>query len=206
IINVNISTAPIYDLDNNINGIIVLVQDITERIMQHREIVKRSGELQTAVMNLEILNEELQTTEEELLSSEEELRTQVEELDKSRKDLLEVEEKLRIAIKNANISVYTQNNLLEYTWVYNLPEGLTASMIIGKKDSDFLSQEDANKIISLKEGVLKTKVFEQKEMDLQIGGQKRYFNYIVEPMYENNDEVKGLICAAVDLTEKRRME
>ncbi|MGE3063819.1 MAG: response regulator, partial [bacterium] len=147
-----------------------------------------------------------QTSEEELISAEEELRTQVEELELSQKSLMESEEKFRIALKNANITVFTTNSMLEYTWVYNPPAGLISSNIIDKTDFQILEKEQAKRLMEIKERVLKTRVPEESQIEIELSGRKRYFSYNVEPINGKENKIIGLMCATMDITERRSLE
>ncbi|MDD3802771.1 MAG: response regulator [bacterium] len=171
-----------------------------------RSIQEKNRELQDAVYQLESANEELQASEEELIAAEEELRTQVEELETSQRSLLESEEKFRVALKNANITVFTNNNRLEYTWIYNPPAGIISSEILGKTDYDILEKMQARKVSEIKERVLKSGIAEESNLELIFGSKKRYFTFNVEPIYDKNRKITGVLCAAMDITERKAME
>jgi PAS domain S-box-containing protein len=203
---ISLSAAPIYNSQGNASGIVAIANDISERKRQEHEIEKKNMELSATVLRLETTNEELQTSEEELISAEEELRTQVEEMEKSHRSLMESEEKFRIALKNAKIFVFTHNYELIYMWIYNPPEGLTHEMIIGNKDSDFLEKKEAEKVMQLKRKVLITGIPENCQMELIVAGRRCFFNYTIEPVFDKNNKVSGLLGAAMDITEKKNVE
>src|SRR5947209_3717712 len=61
---------------------------------------------------------------------------------------------LQTALKNSPITVYQQDRDLRYTWIYNPLSAFTPETIIGKTDADFVSPEEAKRLMELKRHVL----------------------------------------------------
>lgn len=120
--------------------------------------------------------------------------------------LKESEEHFRVAITNSPILVYTCDRDLRYTWIYNPPFGVEAGQILGKTDEELNGPEAVAELKALKTSVLETGVGNRKEIEFQYEGGVYYFDVTAEPIRDENGEITGLTVAALDITEKKRME
>ncbi|HEY6951785.1 MAG TPA: PAS domain S-box protein, partial [Bacteroidota bacterium] len=76
---------------------------------------------------------------------------------RAEKFLVENEERMRVALKGANIAVFNQGPDLRYTWIYNPMMGPSANHAIGKTDWEIHpASKGVEKIVALKESVLKS--------------------------------------------------
>ncbi|MHC5724326.1 MAG: PAS domain-containing hybrid sensor histidine kinase/response regulator [Nostoc sp.] len=112
------------------------------------------------------------------------------------------EERFRVALKNSPIFVYNQDRELRYTWVYNPPDGLTVEEILGKQDLDLIPVEDAQRLIAIKHGVLNTGRGTREEVSITIRDTTRYYDLTVEPLRNESQEVVGVTCASIDISER----
>ncbi|QKQ77766.1 response regulator [Nostoc sp. TCL240-02] len=113
------------------------------------------------------------------------------------------EERFRVALKNSPIFVYNQDIELRYTWVYNPPSGLTVEEILGKQDLDIIPGEDAQRLTTIKRGVLTTGIGTREEVSITIKDTTRYYDLTVEPLRNESQEVVGVTCASIDISEKQ---
>lgn len=118
------------------------------------------------------------------------------------------EERFRIALDAAPITVFNQDCDLVYTWVYNPAQsGPEVYEIIGKRDEDLMERkEDAERLTALKQQVVETEEGVRQEVVLHFGGEERYFDVTVEPLYADGDTLIGITCASTDITEIKRAE
>lgn len=117
------------------------------------------------------------------------------------------EERLRVALKNSPITVFNQDRDLRYTWLYNNPRsGLPVQEVVGKRDSDLLPPESAAIVMRLKQQVITTGVGLREEIKLPIGSEWLHFDMTVEPLRNANQDVIGVTCAAIDITQYKRVE
>ncbi|MEH2076998.1 MAG: response regulator [Nostoc sp.] len=116
------------------------------------------------------------------------------------------EERFRVALKNSPIFVYNQDMELRYTWVYNPPSGLTVEEILGKQDLDIIPVEDAQHLITIKHGVLTTGIGTREEVSITIKDTTRYYDLTVEPLRNELQEVVGVTCASIDISERKLAE
>ncbi|MBN3878219.1 MULTISPECIES: hybrid sensor histidine kinase/response regulator [unclassified Nostoc] len=117
--------------------------------------------------------------------------------------LRQSEERFRVALKNSPIFVYNQDKDLRYTWVYNPPFGLTIEKILGKQDLDIIPVEDAQHLIAIKHGVLTTGIGTREEVSITIKDTTRYYDLTVEPLRNETQEIVGVTCASIDISERQ---
>ncbi|MEH1943888.1 MAG: response regulator [Nostoc sp.] len=117
--------------------------------------------------------------------------------------LRQSEERFRVALKNSPIFVYNQDRELRYTWVYNPPYGVRVEEILGKQDSDIIPVEDAQHLTTIKRGVLTTGIGTREEVSITIKDTTRYYDLTVEPLRNESQEVVGVTCASIDISERQ---
>ena len=119
--------------------------------------------------------------------------------------LRESEERMRIALKGAAITVYQQDRELRYTWIYNM-QAHTDEDIIGKTDADLIEAEEAVYITAIKRRVLETGQSYQEVVKATGIGEPRYFDLSVEPLHNGNGEIIGVTGTSRDVTEQVELE
>ncbi|BDI17243.1 hypothetical protein ANSO36C_30450 [Nostoc cf. commune SO-36] len=117
--------------------------------------------------------------------------------------LRQSEERFRVALKNSPIFVYNQDRDLRYSWVYNPPSGLTVEKILGKQDLDIIPIEDAQRLMTIKRGVLTTGIGTREEVSITIKDTTRYYDLTVEPLRNETQEIVGVTCASIDISERQ---
>ncbi|WP_104909805.1 hybrid sensor histidine kinase/response regulator [Nostoc sp. 'Lobaria pulmonaria (5183) cyanobiont'] len=117
--------------------------------------------------------------------------------------LRQSEERFRVALKNSPIFVYNQDRDLRYTWVYNPSYGLTVEEILGKQDLDIIPVEDAQRLITIKRGVLSTGIGTREEVSITIKDTIRYYDLTVEPLRNETQEIVGVTCASIDISDRQ---
>ncbi|MEH2286674.1 hybrid sensor histidine kinase/response regulator [Nostoc sp.] len=117
--------------------------------------------------------------------------------------LRQSEERFRVALKNSPIFVYNQDKDLRYTWVYNPPSGLIVEEILGKQDLDIITVEDAQHLTTIKRGVLTTGIGTREEVSITIKDTTRYYDLTVEPLRNETQEIVGVTCASIDISERQ---
>ena len=113
------------------------------------------------------------------------------------------EERFRVALKNSPIFVYNQDRDLRYSWVYNPPSGLTVAEILGKQDLDIIPVEDAQRLMTIKRKVLTTCIGTREEVSIRIKDITRYYDLTVEPLRNESQEIIGVTCASIDISERQ---
>ena len=111
------------------------------------------------------------------------------------------EERFRVTLKNAPISIFSCDLDLRYTWAYNPPSPLQTKDIIGKTDDEILSTDDVARFKQLKRQALTSRTGCRHTIRLTIAGDARSFDTTIEPAFLPSGELEGLTVAAIDVTE-----
>jgi len=116
------------------------------------------------------------------------------------------EYRFRLALRDSNVSVFSQDHELRYTWIYNPHIGIDAQDMIGKRHQDIFPGEFNHEVEIVKQSVIKTGISVRRELQLLIDN-RRYFRDIrIEPIYDYNRIVIGIICVSIDITESKRLK
>ena len=116
------------------------------------------------------------------------------------------EERFRVALQNSSIGVFNQDADLRYVWAYNAQLDIPAEAVVGRSDEDLFPQEQAAALTALKRGVLETGQGVRREMWLSVGTRDLCFDLTIEPLRGGAGEPIGVTCAAIDVTDRRRLE
>jgi PAS domain S-box-containing protein len=114
--------------------------------------------------------------------------------------LRQSEERFRVVLANSPLTVYSQDSNLRYTWIYN-PVGMTIGDMIGRRDEDIYTPEEAAILTHLKRLVLETGRGIREEISITANTLKRRFDLTIEPLYSDRGVV-GITCVALDMTER----
>ncbi|CAA7614698.1 hypothetical protein MTBLM5_140022 [Magnetospirillum sp. LM-5] len=121
--------------------------------------------------------------------------------------LLLNESRFRLALANSPIVVFEQDLDLRYTWIFNPKLGYAAQEVIGKTDDDIMEAGAARAIGALKRSVMKSGEPKQQEVLASApNGPISYYDLNIEPRYDGNGEIIGVICSATDITERKLAE
>ncbi len=163
-----------------------------------QRIAARTSELQTA-------NHDLQTARLAALNLMEDALDAKKELEKVNAMLRESEERFRLALKNAPVTVATQDNDLRFTWAYN-QRTVRPAEVIGRTDTDLFPAETAARLVALKHQVLESGAEVKEQMWVGSGGQQVYLDVYLEPIRDSSGDITGVGIATVDLTDRVRAE
>jgi len=110
------------------------------------------------------------------------------------------------ALRGSQVTVYTQDRDLRYTWISNSMLGRSIEDILGRTDLELLPPENAGAIVAMKRDVLASGEAKRAEMPLEDAPGIRWHDLHIEPLRNDAGEVIGLTCASVDVTERREAE
>jgi PAS domain S-box-containing protein len=114
------------------------------------------------------------------------------------------EERFRVALKDSPIAVFSQDQDLRFTWVYN-PRLVTPEEIIGKTDEEVVGIENNKRVVDLKRRVLATGIALREEVAICQKGKSHAFDISIEPLFDPNGKVIGITGASVDIARLREM-
>ena len=119
--------------------------------------------------------------------------------------LRESEERFRLALRNAPVSVAIQDADLVFQWAYN-QSTVKPEDVKGKKDTDIFTPEDAVRLIELKRQCLVTGKEVRDKIWLTMNGKRVFLDLYLEPLTDENGQITGIGIATVDLTEQKLIE
>ena len=123
------------------------------------------------------------------------------------KALADSENRFRLALENSPITVFEQDLDLRYTWICNPKLGYAASSVIGKTDAELMEAADARQLTTIKRGVLETGQSVSQDVNVAAPGTpESLFNLTVEPRHGPDGQIEGIMCIAVDLTERKHAD
>jgi len=110
------------------------------------------------------------------------------------------------ALRGSQVTVYTQDRELRYTSVSNPMAGRSIEEITGCTDSEVFPQEGAAAMTAAKRGVLESGEPKRVEIPIEEAPGMRWHDIHIEPLRNEEGQVIGVICAAVDVTERKEGE
>ncbi len=132
--------------------------------------------------------------------------TDITERKQAEEQVRESEERFRVALKNAPIQVYSTDQQLRYTWVYNLTNNFTPVHVIGKRDDELLPPAHVAELVAFKQHVLDTGVAQRREICIRMDDVERTYDVTAEPLRDETDAIMGLTVAAMDITRLKQVE
>jgi PAS domain S-box-containing protein len=125
----------------------------------------------------------------------------------ARSGLAESERRFRVALGNSPVGVFEQDLDLRYTWVFNPKLGLSAEEVLGRTDAELLDPSCARRFEQIKREVIATGRPIRAEVRAAAPGKPiQTFDTYVEPRRDGAGAITGVICAATDITERKRAE
>lgn len=119
--------------------------------------------------------------------------------------LRQSEERFRLALRNAPVSVAVQDLNLRYIWAYN-PRTEKHEDIVGKLDSDIFIPEEAAPITAMKRRVLTENTELREQMWLTRPTGRIFLDFCWEPIRDEAGKAIGVGSATVDLTKIKLAE
>ena len=112
-----------------------------------------------------------------------------------------------LALRESNVTVFTQDRDLRYTSISHSMIGDAAEDIIGRTDEEILGDAGRDTVITLKQKSLATGGPQNGEVDIRRNGAgPRWFNLHIEPMRNITGSIVGLAGTAVDITKRKENE
>ncbi len=116
-------------------------------------------------------------------------------------------ERFELSLRNAAITVSTQDRDLRYTWIYNPAIQLGAEKIVGKTDEELRDPQEIAELLACKREVIRTGIGQRREFTVSVGnGEFRTIDATIEPLRDQSGAVIGLASAGVDVTTIKRAQ
>jgi PAS domain S-box-containing protein len=200
---------PLWDDSGEVCGIIVAADDITNKVLQRKELQAALEKEQAMAEEISAVNEELAATVEELTASNEELEQSRQELLEKHSQLGESEQRFRHLIRQApvGICVIRASDLMiqEVNDMYLELVGKTRDDLENRTIWDAVA-EAAESYAPIMNTVIDTATpFAGREHQLNLIrkgiGEKVYFDFVYEPVVVE-ESVKYIMVVAIEVTDK----
>ena len=112
-------------------------------------------------------------------------------------------QRFEVALRAANVIVFTQDRNRVFTWISSDVFGLPSGRVIGFKEEDLLPPDVCAIIIPAKEAILSSGTARDYQYSVEIEGRPRWFRVKAEPLADANGRTIGLIGAIIDLTSEK---
>jgi len=113
-------------------------------------------------------------------------------------------EHFQTVLRNSPVVAFRLDTDLRYTWIGNPQEDFSAAEVLGKRDDELLSPEDAAAVLEPKQTVLETGEGLREEVTLDLPRGEVVYDLTIEPIFDTAGEITGLTATAVDRTEQTR--
>ena len=110
------------------------------------------------------------------------------------------------ALHGSQVTVYSQDRDLRYTSISNPMLGRSIDDILGRTDEEILPLEGAAAMIAVKREVLASGQPKRTEVAIEDAGGARWLDLHIEPLRNDNLDIVGITCAAVDVTGRKEGE
>ena len=119
--------------------------------------------------------------------------------------LRQSDERFRLALRNAPVTVAAQDRDLRFLWAYN-QRTVNSTEVIGKTDTDLFPPDDAVRLIAFKRRALESGAVVREQLWVTSGGRRMFLDLHLEPTRNAGGEITGVGIATVDLTAMKQAE
>ena len=117
------------------------------------------------------------------------------------------ERRFEVALGNSHVAVFEQDLDLRYTWIFNPKLGYSISQVIGRTDHDLMEPASAAELGAIKRKAIQTGQSARAEVAAAApGAPLEWFDLYVEPRRDEAGAIVGVICAATEITEQKRVQ
>lgn len=121
-------------------------------------------------------------------------------------ELRETEERIRIALQNVPVILYTTDRDLRYTWIYRSHPLVPAEMLLGRRD-DEIAPEVTAELLAFKQSVLDSGVAGRRVLDFPIESNRiETYDVTAEPLRDTGGNIIGITVSALNITQTRLAE
>ncbi len=118
----------------------------------------------------------------------------------------EFDRRLRVAMSSVNLFVFTQDDHLRYTWLYNPHLFSSESDALGHTDLELVPTSFSEQTTRLKTRALETGERVREEISGEVEGRTRSFEVTVEPLKDEHGATQGVIGASLETTARHQLE
>ena len=116
------------------------------------------------------------------------------------------EEHYRRALRVSGLAAARVDTELRYRWIYNPHPDFDPAAVVGKRDDELLSPEDAAGIMAIKREVLETGRTVGRELSIDLSNGTRWYWMNAEPLYDESGTLVGMTTVSLDITRQKEIE
>lgn len=132
--------------------------------------------------------------------------TEIDELQRVREALEASEERIRIALKNVPLVLYTADRENRYTWLHRAHPRFNIEEIVGRTDDELDPDGAYSEVRDFKKSVMERDAADRREMRVSIRGSSEIYDMTAEPIHDEMGGVVGVTVAAHDITRLKLAE
>jgi len=116
--------------------------------------------------------------------------------------LRESDARFRAALVNSQVAVFEQDLELRYTWMHNPRLVDAPDDVIGKRSSDIMDADSAEQMDTIRREVMRSGQPDRRTVHVRSRGEEKWFDQHVEPKRDSKGRTIGVLCTAVEITER----
>lgn len=118
-------------------------------------------------------------------------------------ELEQLRQRFEMAMQRSNMTAFSQDRNLRYTWVYNPRRGLTPEQMLGRTTEEVLPDEAASDATELKHRALEGETANDMVAVRTADEGTVYLDMTASPTVDANGAIDGILCTAMDVSEKQ---
>jgi signal transduction histidine kinase len=116
-------------------------------------------------------------------------------------------ERFELALAGSQITVMQQDLELRYEWLYNPQYAAVVPQLLGRTDAELLADPaEGRALMAVKQQAIDTGQGVRQVVRMHLFGDLRDYDLRVEPQRDANGRLVGVLCAAIDITDRQRTE
>lgn len=113
----------------------------------------------------------------------------------------DTEQPFRFALQNIPMVLAHCNTNLQYIWIYNPHLDFQNQEIIGKRDDELDQNEGIEELMRLKQEVLDSHRSIRRKITFPLSTGLTHYWFYAEPLRDHNQQVIGVVTAAIDMSD-----
>ena len=117
------------------------------------------------------------------------------------------EQRLRVALAHASVTVFEQDLQLRYQWLANSTLGYSVEQVVGKTDAELIDSAYVPAIATLKQQIIETGQPLRAEVVARASGRDKPIYDVdisASPVYDEKGQISGLIGAVTNITNRKK--
>lgn len=116
------------------------------------------------------------------------------------KRLKESEQRLLDVLGRSSSAAFGQDKELRYVWACRNLFGHEREELLGRTDAEVFGAEQVKQMTDVKREALRRGSYTRRRVHIELNGQERIFDLVVDPIRGDDGEAAGICCVATDLT------